>query len=233
MSVPGVPNMCVSVRGQGVPRRAGLKRPTSSVAVGRWGSGSMSAHVCGHTRVCMCAIMARVCACALCVCTCGHEHCVCVCTCACMCVHTTRSHMSAWECVGVCARVCLCAHYTFMRVRVQVAHVSRVRVGESMVSSLHLVPACSCASRGACCVHACAWSRSSPRARPTRVAGSAVASERLWCEETPSHPQRMTTTDSEPGSPPFPSRAAGSGAPSLPRQVWQSPAARPDPAVCC
>lgn len=108
VSVPGVPDMCVSVRGQGVPCRAGLKRPTSSVAVGRWGSGSMSAHVCGHTRVCMCAIMARVCACALCVCTCGHEHCVCVCTCACMCVHTTRSHMSAWECV----RVYACVHTT-------------------------------------------------------------------------------------------------------------------------
>lgn len=108
VSVPGVPDMCVSVRGQGVPRRAGLKRPTSSVAVGRWGSGSMSAHVCGHTRVCVCAIMVRVCACALCVCTCGHEHCVCVCTCACMCVHATRSHMSAWECV----RVCACVHTT-------------------------------------------------------------------------------------------------------------------------
>lgn len=228
VSVPGVPDMCVSVRGQGVPRRAGLKRPTSSVAVGRWGSGSMSAHVCGHTRVCMCAIMARVCV--VCVHVWARALCMCVHVCMHVCTYYAFTHVG----MGVCARVCLCAHYTFMRVRVQVAHVSaRVRVGESMVSSLHLVPACSCVSRGACCVHACAWSLSSPRARPTRVAGSAVASERLWFEEMPSHPQRMTTTDSEPGSPPFPSRAAGSGAPSLPRQVWQSPAARPDPAMRC
>lgn len=143
VSVPGVPDMCVSVRGQGVPRRAGLKRPTSSVAVGRWGSGSMSAHVCGHTRVCMCTIMARVCV--VCVHVLARALCMCVHVCMHVCTYYAFTHVG----VGVCGSVYTCVLVCTLHIHV-CSRASGSRVRPCTCGRVHGVVFASCASVQLC-----------------------------------------------------------------------------------